>query len=295
MDVTRIFDLIRLNLEKYPRKDMYGGKRDNEWKIYSTEEVANYVNWVSYGLLASGYKKGDKIATVSGNRPEWNFIDHGLAQAGLIHVPIYSTISIDEYRYILQHSGVKAIVLSNKIIYRKVAPIASKIPEIKDIFSFDSIEGPKSFSELIEKGKKNEDKYRDEVEKIKETIKAEDLATIVYTSGTTGNPKGVMLSHRNLLSNAISTSKAHPVEYGQRAISFLPLCHVYERMMNYNFQYKGISIYYVDNMGLITEALREIKPQIFNTVPRILEKIYDNILSKVRNLPWIKKVIFMVP
>ncbi|MCE5348092.1 MAG: long-chain fatty acid--CoA ligase [Bacteroidales bacterium] len=291
MDVKRTFDLIQWNVEKYPREDMYGGRKDKEWKTYSTEDVNNYVNWVSYGLLSLGYIKGDKVATICGNKPEWNFIDLGLAQAGLIHIPIYPTISTEEYSYILNNSATKIIILSNKLMYNKVRPISGEIDNL-DIFSIDKIDGVRSFDEIIEAGKRNADKFHDILEEIKESIKPEDLVSIIYTSGTTGNPKGVMLSHKNLISNAISTANAYDLGYGDRAISFLPLCHVYERMMNYNFQYKGISTYYVENMGTITEAMKEVKPQIFNTVPRLLEKIYDNILSKGSNLTWIKKKIF---
>jgi long-chain acyl-CoA synthetase len=292
MEVKRTFDLVQWNLEKYPRNDMYGGKKDKEWITYSAEEVSNYVNWVSYGLLSLGYRKGDKIATISGNKPEWNFADLGIAQAGLIHVPIYPTIGTDEYEYILEHSEVKMIILGNKTIYNRVKPIANKIHGLEDIYSFDAVEGVKSFDEIVAAGKQNADKFHDELEKIKESIKPEDLVTIIYTSGTTGNSKGVMLSHNNLVKNAITTSKAHHLGYGHRAISFLPLCHVYERMVNYHFQYKGISIYYVENMGAVSDTVKEIKPHIFNTVPRLLEKIYDNIIGKGRNLPWIKKKIF---
>ena len=292
MEVKRTFDLIQWNLEKYPRKDMFGGKKDNEWITYSTEDVKNYVDWVSYGLLSLGCKKGEKVATISGNKPEWNFVDMALAQTGLIHVPIYPTIGTDEYEYILEHSDVRIIILGNKTIYNKVNPIANKIHSLKDIYSFDDVEGVKSFNEIVDAGKKNSGRYRDELEKIKESIKPEDLVTIIYTSGTTGNSKGVMLSHNNLVKNAITTSAAHHLGYGHRAISFLPLCHVYERMVNYHFQYKGISIYYVENMGTVSETVKEIKPHLFNTVPRLLEKIYDNIIGKGRNLPWIKKRIF---
>ncbi len=292
MEVRRTFDIIQWNLEKYPRKDMFGGKKDNEWITYSTEDVKNYVDWVSYGLLSLGCKKGEKVATISGNKPEWNFVDMALAQTGLIHVPIYPTIGTDEYEYILEHSDVRMIVLGNKTIYNKVSPIANKIHSLKDIYSFDEVEGVKSFNEIVAAGKKNAERFRDELEKIKESIKPEDMVTIIYTSGTTGNSKGVMLSHNNLVKNAITTSTAHHLGYGHRAISFLPLCHVYERMVNYHFQYKGISIYYVENMGTISETVKEIKPHLFNTVPRLLEKIYDNIISKGRNLPWIKKRIF---
>jgi len=292
MEIRRTFDIIDLNVEKYPRKDMYGGKQDKEWKTYSTDEVRDYVNRVSYGLLSMGFQRGDKIATISGNRPEWNFVDMGLAQAGLIHVPIYPTISTDEYNYILTHAEVKAIILGNKGIFNKVKPAAEKLGLMNSIFSFDPVEGVRSFSGIIEAGKNNSGKYAPVLNEIKNSIKPEDMVTIIYTSGTTGNSKGVMLSHRNLVSNAVSTSTAHHLGYGNRALSFLPLCHVYERMMNYHFQYKGISVYYIENMGTVAEAAREIKPQIFNTVPRLLEKIYDNILAKGKDLSWFKKTIF---
>ena len=292
MEITRTFDIIDLNVGKYPRKDMYGGKQDNQWITYSTDEVRDNINWVSYGLLSMGFKKGDKIATISGNKPEWNFVDMGVAQAGMIHVPVYPTISTEEYNYILEHSEVKSIIIGNKVIFGKVKQIAEKLGILNNVFSFDPVEDVRSFSEIIEAGKKSAGKYRAELDEIKNNIKPEDLVTIIYTSGTTGNSKGVMLSHKNLVSNALTTSKAHHLCYGNRAISFLPLCHVYERMVNYHFQYKGISIYYVENMGTVSEVVKEIKPHIFNTVPRLLEKIYDNIIAKGRNLPWIKKQIF---
>jgi long-chain acyl-CoA synthetase len=292
MMVTRTFDIIDLNVEKYPREDMYCGKLDKEWIKYSTEDVRNYVNWVSYGLMAMGYRKGDKIATITGNKPEWNFVDMGLAQAGIIHVPIYPTISTDEYAYILSHAEINAIFVGNKTIHSKVLPIAGDLTTLKEIFSFDAVDGIRSFSDIIDLGRMNADKFRDKLETIRTAIKPEELVTIIYTSGTTGNSKGVMLSHNNLVKNAITTSKAHHLGYGHRAVSFLPLCHVYERMVNYHFQYKGISIYYVENMGTVSEVVKEVKPHIFNTVPRLLEKIYDNIMGKGRNLPWVKKKIF---
>ncbi|MBK8882810.1 MAG: long-chain fatty acid--CoA ligase [Bacteroidales bacterium] len=292
MEVTRTFDIIQLNIEEYPRPVMYGGKKENEWITYSTDEVRDYVDWVSYGLLSMGYQKGDKVATISGNKPEWNFVDIGLAQAGMIHVPIYPTIGTDEYEYILEHSDVKVIIVGNKSIYSKVSPVAGKLAQLKDIYSFDPVDGVKPFSEIIEAGKMNSERLKDELIKIRESIMPEDLVTIIYTSGTTGNSKGVMLSHNNLVKNAITTSKAHHLGYGHRAVSFLPLCHVYERMVNYHFQYKGISIYYIENMGTISESVKEIKPHIFNTVPRLLEKIYDNIVARGRNLPWLKRQIF---
>lgn len=292
MEVTRTFDIIDLNYAKYPRDDMYAGKHDKEWVKWSTEEVRNAVNQVSLGLLSMGYKKGDKIATISPNKAEWNITDMGLAQAGIIHVPIYPTISTDEYEFILQHSEVNAVIVGNKTIYNKVSPIAGKISNLREIFSFDEVDGLRHFNDIVQEGKKAGKDLKDELERIKKSILPEDIVTIIYTSGTTGTSKGVMLTHRNLVSNALTTSKAHHLGYGNRAVSFLPLCHVYERMVNYHFQYKGISIYYVENMGTVSEAVKEVKPHLFNTVPRLLEKIYDNIISKGRNLSPIKKAIF---
>jgi len=292
MEITRTFDIIDLNVEKYPRKDMYAGKLDKEWITWSTDQIREYINHISYGLLSMGYKKGDKIATISPNKPEWNIADMALAQAGIIHVPIYPTIGTDEYEFILEHSEVKAVIVGNKSIYNKVSPIAGKISNLREIFSFDAVDGLRQFSEIKEQGKLAGQAIKDELEKIRENILPDDIVTIIYTSGTTGTSKGVMLTHKNLVSNAITTSKAHHLGYGHRAVSFLPLCHVYERMVNYHFQYKGISIYYVENMGTVSEAVKEVKPHIFNTVPRLLEKIYDNIMSKGRNLSPVKRAIF---
>jgi long-chain acyl-CoA synthetase len=292
MEVKRTFDIIQWTHEKYPRNDMYCGKQDNEWTKYSTEDSVKNINWVSYGLLSMGFIKGDKIATITGNKPEWNFADMGIAQAGMIHVPIYPTIGTDEYAYILNHSDVKAIIVGNKSIYAKVSPIAGKLNGIKGIFSFDQVDGVSPFSDIIEEGKKNEEKFRDELIRIKAGIKPEDLVTIIYTSGTTGDSKGVMLSHNNLISNVMETITAHHLGYGHKAVSFLPLCHVLERMLNYHYQYKGISVYYIENMGTVGEVVKDVKPQIFTTVPRLLEKIYDNIISKGKSLPWLKRKIF---
>jgi len=292
MEITRTFDIIDLNVEKYPRKDMYAGKLDKEWITWSTDQIREYINHISYGLLSMGYKKGDKIATISPNKPEWNITDMALAQTGIIHVPIYPTIGTDEYEFILEHSEVKAVIVGNKSIYNKVSPIAGKISNLREIFSFDAVDGLRQFSEIKEEGKLAGQAIKDELEKIRESILPDDIVTIIYTSGTTGTSKGVMLTHKNLVSNAITTSKAHHLGYGHRAVSFLPLCHVYERMVNYHFQYKGISIYYVENMGTVSEAVKEVRPHIFNTVPRLLEKIYDNIMSKGRNLSPVKRAIF---
>ncbi len=292
MEVTRTFDLIDLGCKVCPREVMFGGKHGNGWVTYSTEAVRELTDLFSCGMMALGYTKGDHIATITPNKAEWNIVDHGLAQAGMIHIPVYPTIGHDEYVYILDHSGAKAVFIGNKLIYNKVSPVASKIPSITALYSFDQFNGLMTFDDIIEEGRKNREKYMGELSTIRDSIKPSDMVTIIYTSGTTGNPKGVMLSHNNLISNAIATSAAHEFGLGFRALSFLPLCHVYERMMNYHFQYKGTSIYYLENMGAIADTMREIKPHIANTVPRLLEKIYDNIINKGKNLPWLKKQIF---
>ncbi len=292
MKVTRTFDLIDWSCEMYAREVMFGGKHDEGWITYSTEAVRELTDLFSCGLLSFGYKKGDHIATITPNKAEWNIVDHGLAQAGMIHVPIYPTIGQEEYAYILEHSEVKAVIIGNRQIYNKVLPIISMIPAIRELFTFDPVNGIPSVDDIIEEGRKKKDLLMPGLKAVRDSINPSDMVTIIYTSGTTGNPKGVMLSHNNLVTNAIATSKAHEFGMGYRALSFLPLCHVYERMMNYHFQYKGTSIYYLENLGLVADTMKEIKPHIANTVPRLLEKIYDSIINKGERLPFIKKQIF---
>ena len=247
---------------------------------------------VSYGLLSLGLKKGDKVAMVSNNRPEWNIIDMGISQAGMIHIPIYPTISVEEYDYILDDAKPKLIFVSDKGLFEKIRPLVDKAASIEGIYTINKVEGAKNWIEVKELGKKNADKYRHELVKIKESVKPEDLVTLIYTSGTTGNPKGVMLSHSNLMSNVIASSVVHPYGPESKSLSFLPLCHIYERMLNYHFQYKGVSIYYAENMGTIVNDLKDVKPKLFSTVPRLLETVYDKIIGKGKDLPYIKKQIF---
>lgn len=292
MQVRRTFDIIDWNIEKYSRDVAIAGKKGNEWKTYSTDDYREYTNNVSYGLRAIGLRQGDKVATITGNRPEWCFVDMGLAQAGMVHVPVYPTIGPEEYLYILSHAEVKAIFISNRSIYKKVEHVLPELKGFVDIYSFDEVEGVKNFEELLETGRNNAEKFRDELNETKEAITPDDLLTIIYTSGTTGQPKGVMLSHSNLVSNLLAINDIHHLGFGNRAMSFLPLCHIYERMVNYHFQYKGMSVYYIENMGLITELIKEVRPHVMNTVPRLMEKIYDGIMSKGQALTGIKKQLF---
>jgi len=292
MEVTRTFDILDLYREKNIKDDALAGKENGVWVKYSSAQYVENATLISYGLFAFGLKKGDRIATISNNRPEWNFVDMGMSQAGLIHVPVYPTISAEEYTYILDHAEPSLVFISDKTLLEKIRPICEKIPAIKAIFTFNQIEGARNWKELLELGKKNAEKYRYEVDKIKNSIKPEDLVTILYTSGTTGFPKGVMLSHDNLISNVKASVGVHPMGFQHRSLSFLPISHVYERMLNYHFQYKGISIYYAESMATIAANAQEIKPDLFSTVPRLLEGIYDKIIGKGKDLSFPKKNIF---
>ncbi len=289
--VKRTFDL----LDRYQRMFIdvpvaIAGREGGAWKTYSPAEYIKFTHQISYGFLSLGLKRGDVVATVTNNRPEWNFFDLGLAQIGVVHVPIYPTISDEEYRYILNHCEAKYVVLGDKKLLDKIGPLVGNSAHLLDVFSFEEITGVKHWTELAKLGEGYDDK--EELESKKSSIQPTDLATIIYTSGTTGVPKGVMLSHQNLVSNFVQHSNNHHLGKGARTISFLPLCHVFERSMNYHYQYKGIAIYYVGNLGQILPALKEIKPHIFCTVPRLLERIYDGILNKGRDLKGIKRAIF---
>ncbi|MBA4408583.1 MAG: long-chain fatty acid--CoA ligase [Bacteroidota bacterium] len=291
-EVKRTFDILDKYLQEFPRKDALGGKNENDWYVYSTEEYVEKSHQFAFGLMALGLKKGDKVATVTNNRPEWNFADMGLAMTGIVHVPIYPTIGDAEYSYILEHAEIKLLLVGDKKLYEKLAPIATRLPEIKNIFTFDEIEGVKNYEEILQLGKSHQDEWAGQLEQIKKDVDPDDLATIIYTSGTTGVPKGVRLTHTNLVSNFVAHSKMHNLGKDHHVISFLPLCHVLERSVNYHFQYKGMGIYYVGNLGQIVMALKEIKPHMFCSVPRLLERIYDGFVSKGKELTGLKKVIY---
>ena len=293
MEPTRTFDLLENYKQEFAYKDdAIAAKEQGFWVKYSSTDYVTNSNYVSYGLLALGLKKGERIATISNNRPEWNFMDMGMSQAGMIHVPVYPTLSEDDYEYILNHSEPSLIFMSDKLLCDKIGPIARKAGSIKEIYSFNEIDGIKNWKEIIELGKQNEKKYKEELEKIKKEMSPEEMVTIIYTSGTTGSPKGVMLSHRNIMSNVVSCGQIFDFNHTQRTLSFLPISHVFERTVNYYFQSVGISIYYAENMGTISDNLKEIKPHIFISVPRLLERVYDRIIGKGKDLKGIKKQIF---
>jgi len=292
MEVTRIFDLLERYATLFPKDDVFGAKRNGTWITYSTKDYIEISNNVSLGFLAMGIKKGDKIVTISTNRPEWNFVDIGMCQIGAVHVPVYSTLSDADFNFILRHSDAKIIFVSDKQIYNKIAPIVAQIPTIENIFSFNELQDAKNWNEIVELGKQNTEKFQNQLVQIKSEIKPEDLASIIYTSGTTGVSKGVMLSHKNIVSNMKSAIDDLPLDNRHKILSLLPLCHVYERLVLYIFQYKGISIYYAENIATIVENIRELKVDGFNTVPRLLEKVYDVIMEKGAALKGIKRKLF---
>ncbi len=259
-EVTRTFDILERILKEFPQPNALGGIKGKEWYTYSSEEYYRKSFQFALGLLALGIQKGDRIATVTNNRPEWNFAEMGIAMTGAVHVPVYPTLRTDEYKYILIHSGAKYLIVGDVKLYEKLKPIALDIPQIHHIYSFEKIPDVPFYEEILVLGERNRGNMQERLAEIKKSIQPEDLATIIYTSGTTGDFKGVMLSHRNLVSNFVSHSKMHELGYRHKVISFLPLCHSYERSMNYHFQYKGMAVYYVGNLGQILSAIKEIKP-----------------------------------
>ncbi len=288
--ITRIFDIPEEQLKNYPKRDALSGKEQGAWKSYSTEEFVRTVNDISFGLLALGLKKDDKAALICNNRPEWNFLDFGMLQVGVVNVPVYLTLSESEFKFILGDSGVKYVFVSDAILYRKIQNIRKDLPSLVEIYTVDRVDGTKHWSEITALGAANRDEQR--LTQIKKEIKPGDLATILYTSGTTGNPKGVMLSHNNIISNVLATQHLLPFDHRGKTLSFLPLCHSYERMLTYLYMYQGVSVYYAESLDKLMEHFKELHPDGFSTVPRLLEKVYDRIVEKGKELTGIKKKLF---
>lgn len=292
-EIKRIFDLLTHAEEKFPMEVALAVKRHGKWETFSTAEYRKNVNAVSMGLLAMGFEKGDKIATVSNNRPEWNFMDFGMTQIGCVHVSIYPTISDDEYRHILSHSDARILIVSDKFLYDRLHHFVDEIENLEAIYTFDLVSGAKNWREIIKQAEGKENQFKPLLEKKRDAVKPDDLLTLIYTSGTTGLSKGVMLTHKNVVSNVLMTHKlVTALRSGDRALSFLPLCHVLERTGSYVWQSLGISIYYAESVDTIIDAMNEIKANAFITVPRVFEKIYDKIILKGRELEGLKKSIF---
>ncbi|MEO8515420.1 MAG: AMP-dependent synthetase/ligase [Flavobacterium sp.] len=290
--ITRLFDFPYYQLDTQNLQDALVTKQNGEWIKTSTQEYINKANTVSRALLKMGIQKDDKIAIISSNnRTEWHIMDIGVLQTGAQTVPIYPTISEEDYEYILNHSGAKFCFVSDTEVLRKLNLIKKNVPSLTEVFSFNEIEDCKNWKELLVLGEDTSN--QNEVEKRKNAVVTTDLATIIYTSGTTGRPKGVMLSHQNIVSNVLDSSSRIPFAAGNsRALSFLPICHIFERMILYLYQYYGVSVYFGESIEKISDNIKEVKPNVITAVPRLLEKVYDKIYATGSELTGIKRKLF---
>ena len=290
--ITRLFEFPYHQLEKYKLSDALVTKYNGEWIKTSTQEYLDKANALSRGLLRLGVEKNDKIAIISSNnRTEWHITDIGALQTGAQTVPMYPTISAEDYEYILNHSESKIVFVSDSEVYDKLVSIKASVPSLKEIFAYNEIPGCKNWKEILELGADTSN--QEEVENRKDEIATTDLATIIYTSGTTGRPKGVMLTHQNIVSDVLMSAPRVPLRAGDtRALSFLPICHIFERMLTYLYQYYGISIYFAESIEKISDNLKEVHPHVMSVVPRLLEKVYDKIYAKGADLTGIKKKLF---
>ena len=290
-EIKRLFDFPYYQLENGNVQDALTSKKNGEWVKTSTQEYIDKANTISRALLRLGIKPNDKIAIISSsNRTEWCIMDTGILQIGAQNVPIYPTITADDYAYVLNHSESKYCFVSDAALYKKAKEASAKVPSLKEIYCFEEIEGGKNWQEVLELGKDTGN--QDEVEALKKEVKPDDLATLIYTSGTTGLPKGVMISHNNIVSNVLACKNRLPLARGEKVLSFLPLCHVFERMIIYLYQYTGTSIYFAEAIDKIGQNLNEVNPSFMTAVPRLLEKIYDGIIAKGNKLTGIKKLLF---
>lgn len=297
MSIKRLFDIPHQALVKFPKADMFATKYDGVWRKTSTQEFINMGNKVSRGLLKLGIKPGDKIALITtATRTEWAVMDLGISQIGAISVPVYPSISSDDYNYIFNNAEVKYCFLSDKGLLDKVNAIKDQVPSLEGVFTFDKIQGAANWNEILDLGENQA--TQSEVEDISKMIKAEDLATIIYTSGTTGKPKGVMLSHQNIMSNVLASDHRIPRKRGldykdTKVLSFLPICHVFERLLFYLFQFNGFSIYFAESIDKMGDNIKEVQPHYMSVVPRLIEKVYDKIYAKGVESGGLKSKIFL--
>lgn len=292
IEINRTFDLLDHLVTNYPKDDILAGKVNGEWVKYSCHDYYKFSHFLAYGFMAMGLKRGDKVVTISNNCPEWNFVDMALSMTGIIHCPVYPTLSTENYVHIINHSECKLILASNNVLLKRIQPALQQIENAPEVYTMNQIEGEKRILEILKLGIANRENLITELEEIKRDIKPDDWATLIYTSGTTGAPKGVMLSHRNLVSNFVAHSKVNIIDHTARTLSFLPLNHVYERSMNYHFQYLGASIYYAENMGTIARDIKDVKACCFCAVPRVLETIYDKLNAASKDLTGFKRKVY---
>lgn len=292
----RLFDCLQFHLERKPLNDMLAGKESGQWKKYSTQQVNDIVNNLAAGLLSLGIGPGDmtnegrdKIAILSKNRPEWVMLDLAVQKIGAVLTPVYPTLNVNELEFVLNDAQVKMVFVNDEALFLKVLSLKGRVPSLKDIYTFDHVANAKHWKEIISL---STPELVEQIKPIADKIGYEDLATIIYTSGTTGTPKGVMLSHRNILSNVMACIPCFPPGENLRALSFLPLNHIFERMVTYLYLFRGTSVYYAESLDTIADNLKEIKPHMFTTVPRLLEKVYDRIMQKGNELTGLKKNLF---
>src|SRR4030095_15319603 len=292
----RLFDCLQYHLERAPLEDLLAGKEAGRYRKYSTEKVAEIVNDLSAGLLGAGIGPGDmsiegrdKVAILCKNRPEWIMLDLALQQIGAVLTPIYPTININELEFVLNDAQVKIAFVNDEELYLKVLSVKDEVPSLRDIYTFEHVANARHWKEIVALATPA---LKEQTRAISSKISYEDLATIIYTSGTTGTPKGVMLSHRNILSNVLACIPCFPPVEKSKALSFLPLNHIFERMVTYVYLFKGTAIYYAESFDTIGENLKEVKPQMFTTVPRLLEKVYDRIMAKGNEQKGIKRKLF---
>jgi len=287
-NITRVFDLLKYNLEKFPKDEFISGKIKGVWKKYSTRDFCQTADNLSRGLISLGAVKGDRIAVMSHNRPEWNITDFAITQIGAYQVPLYPTLPEHDIKFILENAEVSILFVSDESLYQKVRTVLDSINTTIRIYTFEDIAGEPHWMSLVSDGAAN---ATIDLEPWRAAVDPGDILTLIYTSGTTGTPKGVMLTHSNLVSNFTSGSVLVPAEV-KKGLSFLPLCHVYERMIIYMYMYRDVSVYYAESMETIVADIQFVKPNIFCTVPRLLEKVYDKIIEKGKALTGIKKRLF---
>ncbi|MCL2072530.1 MAG: AMP-dependent synthetase/ligase [Marinilabiliaceae bacterium] len=291
MEIRRTYDILENIKLNHNKSDNLAAKQDGQWIKFSGDDYYLYAKKFAYGLLEMGFNKGDKIATISNNRPEWNFVDMGMAMVGVIHVPIYPNIGDADYQHILAHSDARIVIVSDKSLYDRLSVIAKEISFIEKVYTFNFYENVPHWAEIAYTGENVRVKHKEKFKEICDSISPDDVVSIIYTSGTTGVAKGVMLTHSNFISN-VKSCLVFPLTPEDRILSFLPLCHVFERMVNYLFQYYGCSIYYAENLGTISQDIQDVKVSAFVSVPRVLEKIHEKIISKGNELRGFKKWVF---
>ncbi len=294
MEPKRVFDLIPYRIQQKGKNNIvFTSYSDEEWHDLTANDYAQKVDLMASALLSKGIRKGDKVALIAGSRPEWNITDMAILSIGAIDVAIYPTISPAEYEYILNHAEVKALIIENEHLLHKIEPIATNTDCVQNIFTIDKVDDTHlSFDDLLDEGRQHLDEEK--LQQLRDSIDEQDIVTIIYTSGTTGNPKGVMLTHRNFLQQAVNIKKGHifNLNRDRRALSFLPLCHVFERTLVYSYQYLGLRIFYARSLGSVIEDIQTIRPHVMTTVPRVLEKVYLRLRDKGKKLTGVNKRIY---